>query len=71
MTRMTHLKIIAANAASWFGTLVSLQYFKDALQILAFLGSIVVSGASVWWIRRQAQSLDKKEAPIGAKADPQ
>ena len=49
-----------ANVASWVGTLVSFQVVKDALQIVAILGSIAVSLASVWWIRRQAKLADER-----------
>lgn len=69
MTRMTHLKIIVANAASWVATLASIQVFKEALQIVALFCSILVSLGSLWWIKRQAQSLDKRDAPIGAKTN--
>lgn len=69
MTRMTHLKIIFANAASWVATLASIQVLKEALQIVALFCSILVSLGSLWWIKRQARSLDRKDAPLGAKTD--
>lgn len=57
---MQNIKVLMANVASWVGTLISFQVVKDALQIVAILGSIAVSLASVWWIRRQAKLADER-----------
>lgn len=54
-------RIVVANITSWMATIISLEFVKDALQILAFVGSISVSIASVWWIKRQADNLNRKQ----------
>lgn len=58
--KMEH-RVIAANLTSWMATILSLEFLKDALQVLALLGSIGVSVASIWWIKRQAAALKRKE----------
>ncbi len=58
-------RVFAANLTSWMATIISLEFVKDALQIVALLGSIAVSLASVWWIKRQADSLKRKELDEG------
>ncbi len=54
-------RVVAANVTSWMATIISLEFMKDALQIVALLGSIGVSVASVWWIKRQADALNRRE----------
>ena len=61
MKRMDSLKLALANTGSWIATIVSMQYMKDVAQLVALLGSIAVSIASVWWISRQAESLKRKD----------
>lgn len=61
MNRMDSLKLALANTGSWIATIVSMQYMKDVAQLVALLGSIAVSIASVWWISRQAESLKRKD----------
>ena len=58
---MDSLKLALANTGSWIATIVSMQYMKDVAQLVALLGSIAVSIASVWWISRQAESLKRKD----------
>ena len=58
---MQHVKVLSANLTSWGMTLISFEVLKDVLQIGALIASISVSVASVWWIRRQAQSLDRRD----------
>ena len=59
---MNYAKIAAANAFSWLGTIISIEALKEGLQIVGLLASITLSVFSMWWIRRQARSLDKKDA---------
>lgn len=62
MKSMDNIKLLFANVASWTGTVLTMKVVEDALRILVPLGSLAVSIASIWWIRRQARSLDKKDA---------
>jgi len=39
---------------------MSFAFAKDVLQLLCMLGSLAVSAASIWWIKKQATALDKK-----------
>ena len=57
---LDHCKLFAINAVSWIGTIASIEATKDILQIICLVGSLVVSGASVWWIKHQADVLDAK-----------
>lgn len=52
------MKMLAVNAISWIFALASLQMVADILQILALLGSFVVSSLSAWWILKQAKRFD-------------
>jgi hypothetical protein len=54
------MKVISANVVSWFSTIMSLQLAASVLHVLALLGSVIVSGASFWWIMKQARNLDSK-----------
>jgi hypothetical protein len=54
------MKIMGANVISWFSTIVSLQMAANVLHIMTLMGSVIVSGASFWWIMKQAKNLDKK-----------
>lgn len=58
---MDSIKLALANTGSWMATIVSMQYMKDVAQLVALLGSIAVSIASVWWISRQAKALKNKD----------
>ena len=62
MPRMNYARIAAVNAFSWLGTIISIEALKEGLQIVGLLASITLSVFSMWWIRRQARSLDKKDA---------
>lgn len=57
---MNNFKILAANAASWMATIISVELLKDFLQVLALIASILVSIGSLWWIRKQAIDLTEK-----------
>lgn len=59
--RMDAMKLFAANLGSWLGTAISMTVVKDFLQVACLLASLIVSAASIWWIRRQARSLDYKD----------
>jgi hypothetical protein len=61
MKALDGIKVVVANVASWVATVVSIQFIKDALQIVALVGSIAVSLGSLWWIKRQARALELKE----------
>ena len=62
MSRMEdHIRLAMFNAGSWVATIISVQYMKDVAQLVALLGSIAVSIASVWWIAKQARSLEKRD----------
>jgi hypothetical protein len=54
------MKIMGANFVSWFSTIMSLQLAASVLHVLTLLGSVIVSGASFWWIMKQARNLDAK-----------
>jgi hypothetical protein len=54
------MKIMGANFVSWFSTIMSLQLAASVLHVLTLLGSVIVSGASFWWIMKQARNLDNK-----------
>ena len=55
-------KVLGANLASWSMTVSTIQLADvgGVVTICAGLGSIAVSIASVWWIRKQADKLGKK-----------
>lgn len=59
-----HLRLAAINAATWFATIISIGFVKDLLQIICLLASLSLSIASIWWIRRQAASLDKRDKKV-------
>ncbi len=59
----TQFKLVGFNACSWLGTIAGIQATKDYLQIACLIASLAVSGASIWWIRRQAASLEAKDKP--------
>lgn len=52
-------KMAMANGVSWIATVTTLQMVDEILQIVALCGSITVSLFSIWWIIKQAKSLDK------------
>jgi hypothetical protein len=63
-TTMEHLKIAGLNLASWGGTYLSASVVREGLAIAVPICSVAVSLASLWWIRRQAQSLDRKDKSL-------
>ena len=54
------VRLFGFNITSWLGTIMSFAFAKDVLQLLCMVGSLAVSAASIWWIRKQAKALDKK-----------
>lgn len=60
--KVENYRILTANVASWVATIISMELIRDFLQIVALLGSIGVSIASVWWIRRQAKNAEKNKS---------
>ena len=54
------VRLFGFNATSWLGTIMSFAFAKDVLQLLCMVGSLAVSAASIWWIKKQATALDKK-----------
>lgn len=53
--KVENYRILTANVASWVATIISMELIRDFLQIVALFGSVCVSIASIWWIRRQNQ----------------
>lgn len=56
-----HFRLAAINAGSWVVTIASIGLVKDLLQIVCLIASLAVSLASIWWIRKQAANLDKRD----------
>lgn len=61
MNRFDQVRVALLNGLSWFGTLVTMQHLQAAVTLIAGIGSIAVSVATVFWIRKQARALDAKE----------
>jgi hypothetical protein len=51
---------ILGNAGSWFATLVTWQTAQQVLAVVATFCSVLVSLATLLWIRKQSRALDEK-----------
>jgi hypothetical protein len=61
MEHLNQAKVIAMNFMSWLGAIVSLQDINNIMSVFAFVGSISVSGYTIWWIKKQAKALDFRD----------
>lgn len=59
MKLLDSMRLIMANTGSWFATFITFSAVEDFVRLLATLGSICVSVASVWWIIKQSKHLNK------------
>jgi len=55
------LKVAAMNVGSWFATISSMRAAIDIMQLLGLCASLSLSLFSIWWIRKQAKALDKRQ----------
>lgn len=61
MNRLDQIRVTVLNGLSWFGTIVTFQHVQAVVTLVAGVGSIAVSVATVLWIRKQARALDRRE----------
>jgi hypothetical protein len=59
MKAMDSLRIFLANTGSWLATIITFAAVENVMRLMATMGSICVSVVSVWWIIKQARSLNK------------
>lgn len=56
------IRLLGANLLSWISTGAAFQHVQSAVAILAGLGSVGVSIASIMWIRKQAKAFDARHS---------
>ena len=61
MNRLDQLRVAMLNGLSWFGTIVTFQHVQAVVTLVAGVGSIAVSVATVLWIRKQAKAMDRRK----------